>query len=312
MQITSDDWTEYAAPYHSRFEHTTRKFAIDCFLLSKIYLFSLPSPSTPISALDLACGSGSFERALFQLHRDRPSVLESMNMDLIATDYSSGMVALVSDYINSNATVGPKNIRITTQVQDGQTLPLLGQNSIDIVYSNFGLFLFNNRKSAFESISRVLKPNGILIFSSWTAAPNADPTTNTSNSLFDVIGHLMMLLPERLRPAPPSGQQTTPPPTMMDFSEATKIKNQIEMYGSNSLKYIKSYRSTTTMFFESLYEVWMFMIETSPLLAKVFRMLSVDETVVMMQKLREIFATKSDSEPVLMDAVALITVVKKI
>ncbi|KAI9136222.1 S-adenosyl-L-methionine-dependent methyltransferase [Paraphysoderma sedebokerense] len=317
MQITSDDWSEFASSYHSRVETTTRKFAIDSFLLSKHYLSSLSSPSTRVSALDIACGSGALERALFQLQRDRPAVLESLNMDLIATDYSSGMVDLVNDYIKANSNSGPKNLKITTQVQDGQTLPLVNPNSMDIIYSIFGIFMFPDRKSTFESISRVLKQNGYLIFTSWTGA-SPKPTNESSQAgpkvLLDIVGHVMTLLPDRLRPPIPQKlptTPTTPPPSVMDFTDADKIKTQFELYGGD-LKYIKTFKSTTTMVFGDMNEFWMFMLETSPPFAKVFGQLTVDEKKAMMGKLKGVFGVESENEPILLDAVALITVAKNI
>ncbi|MEE1672358.1 malonyl-ACP O-methyltransferase BioC [Agarivorans aestuarii] len=102
----------------------------------------LPRKDYPL-ALDLGCGTGYFAAAL-QGQADK----------VVALDLSLAMAAKAKQSAKPFAAM----------VSDAEQLALV-DSSVDMVYSSLALQWCNDLGSALKEIKRVLKPNGILLFS---------------------------------------------------------------------------------------------------------------------------------------------------
>lgn len=102
----------------------------------------------PNTILDLGCGTGRFTRALAKQYR---------KSHVLGLDIAPGMIAVAQqrngwwrkpDYI----------------LGDAEALPLADQ-SVDLVFSSFALQWCEQIDTAFQEVLRVLKPNGLFMFS---------------------------------------------------------------------------------------------------------------------------------------------------
>ncbi len=139
---------------------------------------------SPAVILDLGCGTRFFSRDLADLYP---------NAHLINLDIAEGMI-LYSDPTRVN----PSQSLIQA---DGDYLPFKSQ-SIDFVFSNCVLNWFTDPKNVLEEIYRVLKPEGLFLFSTFGpdtlkelrnsfAKVDPNPHVNTFMDMHD-LGDLLL------------------------------------------------------------------------------------------------------------------------
>jgi ubiquinone/menaquinone biosynthesis C-methylase UbiE len=118
-------------------------------------------PSSIRFALELASGTGRVTR---HLRRVLPA-----NVKLVGSDISPDMLAIAKEKL--------KDQNIEWRMIDAQQLPF-DDNSIDLVVCCFGYMLVPDKSKAFAEAYRVLRPGGMLLFTTWdklesNAASNA-------------------------------------------------------------------------------------------------------------------------------------------
>jgi len=101
-------------------------------------------------ALELASGTGRVTRHLRERIPDTSK--------LVASDISQDMLFVAKEKL--------KNFNIDWQIIDAQQLPF-NDNSIDLVVCCFGYMLVPDKSKAFTETYRVLRPDGMLLFTTW-------------------------------------------------------------------------------------------------------------------------------------------------
>jgi malonyl-CoA O-methyltransferase len=112
----------------------------------------------PQKILDLGAGTG---RNLALLHQRYPDA------QLIAMDIAAGMLKQAQKRFRDDLGFKrwlPKNKALQTIAGDAESLPL-ADDSVDLVFANLSL-QWCEPKLSFKEIQRVLKPNGLLVFTS--------------------------------------------------------------------------------------------------------------------------------------------------
>lgn len=107
-------------------------------------------PSQVSIALEIASGTGRVTRHLRE--RIQPSA------KLIASDISQDMLAIAKEKL--------RDFDIDWQTIDAQQLPF-SENSIDLIVCCFGYMFVPDKPKAFDEAYRVLKPGGMLLFTTW-------------------------------------------------------------------------------------------------------------------------------------------------
>lgn len=143
----------------------------------------------PERVLDLGAGTG---RNLALLHQHYPQA------QLIAMDIAAGMLKQAKKRFRDDLGFKrwlPQNKALQTITGDAESLPL-ADNSVDLVFANLAL-QWCDPKQSFKEIQRVLRPNGLLMFTSlgpdtltelrqaW-AAVDAYPHVNVFFDMHDV------------------------------------------------------------------------------------------------------------------------------
>lgn len=101
-------------------------------------------------ALEIACGTGCVTRHLREVI--------PASSTLIASDISPGMLAVAKEKLET--------LDIGWQIIDAKELPF-NDNSIDLVVCCFGYMFVPDKPKAFAEAYRVLRPGGVLLFSTW-------------------------------------------------------------------------------------------------------------------------------------------------
>ncbi|KAJ3329403.1 hypothetical protein HDU76_007977 [Blyttiomyces sp. JEL0837] len=154
----ADSWNGFAALYGSWESKITLPHAIAALDQIKTDLdHRISSSSDPIIWADIACGTGEF---IFEL-LDRIS--KDANLVIRGSDFSKGMVDLVKSGLEKR---GISEKRVVVEVTDGQNLALESA-SVDFASCIFGVFLMPNGLKCLTELSRILKPSGKLIFTTW-------------------------------------------------------------------------------------------------------------------------------------------------
>jgi SAM-dependent methyltransferase len=73
--------------------------------------------------------------------------------------------------------------QVEMKVQDGHTLVDIADNSIDVIFSNFGITLLPDCMKAWNTALRVMKTNGVLTATSWS---NDSFHTKLLKSILDI------------------------------------------------------------------------------------------------------------------------------
>src|SRR5687767_10603564 len=107
-------------------------------------------PSSVQGALEICCGTGRVTRHLRQVI---PSATK-----LIASDISQDMLTVAKEKL--------KELNIDWQIIDAQQLPF-ADSDVDLVVCSFGYMFVPDKPKAFAEAYRVLRPGGMLIFSTW-------------------------------------------------------------------------------------------------------------------------------------------------
>lgn len=100
--------------------------------------------------LELGCGTG---RVTAHLRKALPE-----SAMLIASDISQEMLTIARNKLGSG--------NIKWSIIDAQELPF-ADNSMDLIVCYFGYMFVPDRKKAFAQAFRVLRPGGMLVFSTW-------------------------------------------------------------------------------------------------------------------------------------------------
>src|SRR4026208_221686 len=117
------------------------------------YAIEVSNRIDPVSvdiALELASGTGRVTRHL----RD---VLPSRTK-LIASDISPDMLSVAKEKL--------KSLEINWEIIDAQQLPF-EDGSLDLVVCCFGYMFVPDKLKAFAEVYRVLRPGGMLLFTTW-------------------------------------------------------------------------------------------------------------------------------------------------
>ncbi|HCG5537813.1 TPA: class I SAM-dependent methyltransferase [Vibrio parahaemolyticus] len=114
--------------------------------------------------IDMGCGPGEYAQWLLEQSVGR----------LTCTDISEEMIALVKNKFGSNVHAYCQNL--------SQGLPLEKDNSADVIVCPLVLHYIDNLTTVFESVYRVLKPGGYMVFS--THHPFADFDCSESGNYF--------------------------------------------------------------------------------------------------------------------------------
>jgi SAM-dependent methyltransferase len=107
-------------------------------------------PATVSIVLEIAAGTGRVTRHI----RERIPA----SAKLIASDISEDMLSEAKKRLN--------HLDIEWQIIDAQQLPF-NDNSIDLVVCCFGYMFVPDKQKAFAEAYRVLKPGGMLLFTTW-------------------------------------------------------------------------------------------------------------------------------------------------
>jgi ubiquinone/menaquinone biosynthesis C-methylase UbiE len=107
-------------------------------------------PSSVHVALELASGTGRVTR---HLRAVLPSTIK-----LIASDLSADMLAVAKEKL--------KALDISWEMIDAEQLPFEDE-SIDLVVCCFGYMFVQDKLKAFTEAYRVLRPGGVLLFTTW-------------------------------------------------------------------------------------------------------------------------------------------------
>jgi ubiquinone/menaquinone biosynthesis C-methylase UbiE len=100
--------------------------------------------------LELASGTGRLTKHLRKVL--------SPKAKLVASDISPDMLGVAKEKL--------KNENIEWQIIDAQNLPF-ENSSIDLVVCCFGFMFVPDKSKAFTEVYRVLRPGGILLFTTW-------------------------------------------------------------------------------------------------------------------------------------------------
>jgi len=107
-------------------------------------------PSAMQKVLEIGCGTGRVTRHLRRVLPDTAS--------LIASDISPDMLEIAKEKL--------KGLNIEWQIIDAQQLPF-DDLSIDLVVCCFAIMFFEDKSKALAEVFRVLKPGGMLLFTTW-------------------------------------------------------------------------------------------------------------------------------------------------
>ncbi|KAJ1560191.1 hypothetical protein HK096_009680, partial [Nowakowskiella sp. JEL0078] len=152
MATASKNWDDHAALYNDVFHRSTIQYARTALEIANF------DPTKSKSFLDVACGPGGLSLMAYET---------GAFSKIHATDFSSEMINNVKISPAMKKVFEDPHVTFTTDVVDGQTLSGIESSSFDVVGSNFGIFLFQDRIAAWKSAWRVMKPGGTLIATSW-------------------------------------------------------------------------------------------------------------------------------------------------
>ena len=146
-QISRDAWDANAEHWDSRMGDEGNDFFN---LLCWPVLASFLDPQPDSQILDIACGNGLTSRRL-----------AALGAKVTAFDFSANLIEKAKARPNLQSLISYDVIDAT----DESALLALGEGKFDSALSNMALFDMPEIEPLFQALSRLLKPNGIFVFS---------------------------------------------------------------------------------------------------------------------------------------------------
>jgi 2-polyprenyl-3-methyl-5-hydroxy-6-metoxy-1,4-benzoquinol methylase len=179
-QFTRDAWEANAEVWDSRMgDHGNDFFNLLCWpalvsLLDSSTALS-PGPQPGRRYLDIACGNGLTSRRLAELGADVTAFDFSANLIEKAKSRSASLQSLIS-------------YRVIDATNEQQLLAL-GEGQFDAALSNMALFDIDDLEPLFRTLPKLLKPNGVFVFSITHPAFNTASTVHVLEEA-DVEGEI--------------------------------------------------------------------------------------------------------------------------
>jgi SAM-dependent methyltransferase len=146
-QFSRDAWEANAEIWDARMgDEGNDFFNVLCWPV--IASFLDPQPGQHI--LDIACGNGLTSRRL-----------ASLGAKVTAFDFSANLIELAKSRLNPDSRISYQVIDAT----DEKALLSLGEGKFDSVLSNMALFDIADLEPLFRVLPKLLKPNGVFVFS---------------------------------------------------------------------------------------------------------------------------------------------------
>lgn len=165
--FTNANWSKHAKSYEALAETITGGWARDALRVAHHRLHprlleQQRAGGRPFEFLDVGCGPGilTFEFAAKYAAGGAP-------FHITATDLADGMLERVNARLSDNAAFSRFADRIATLQMDGRQLDKLPDASVDAIGSNFGLTIFPERPTGWQSARRVLIDDGLLVVTAW-------------------------------------------------------------------------------------------------------------------------------------------------
>ena len=148
---------------------------------------------------DIACGSGALTTA---------AALVPTVRSIIASDYSTGMCAIVDRKSASIRVALPSAAEIKTLVADAQDLSAIPSDSVDATFCVFGIMMVPDGEKAYREMVRITKPGGLVTVLTWL-----EPSSSQFHGVMIAINKNFMATPASTALAPTStpATATTPP-----------------------------------------------------------------------------------------------------
>lgn len=205
--------------------------------------------------LDVAAGSGALSIPAARL-----------GARVLATDLSRVMLGLLSERARK------EGLEIETRIMDGHALEL-GDNTFDIVGSQFGVMLFPDMPKGIREMVRVIKPGGRVLMTVY-----GDPHKIEFFSFF--VRAIQSVRPEFNGPA------MDPPPLPFQLQDPERLRKEL---ASVALRDIKLETITETLEFRTGKELWDWLVSSNPIAESVLGSLNLtnDERAVIKQALEK-------------------------
>lgn len=186
-----DGWDAAAAHYEDTVERITARFAQK--------MFDHADVGVGTKLLDVASGAGVVALSAAKL-----------GAEVLATDFSPKMADRLRERVSAD---GLANVGV--EVMDGQALDL-PDASQDVVACNFGVIFFPDHAAGFSEFSRVLRPGGTALITTW-----GSPTRVA----------LFPLIMAAVQAAVPDFQFTPPGSTSLNFTDPEAVSGALRQAG---------------------------------------------------------------------------------
>ncbi|KAK6006769.1 hypothetical protein QM012_005777 [Aureobasidium pullulans] len=196
FEVKATDWDRTAASYAQLASQGSPMSVPITKLVEMLQTVSPFDKATTI--LDVGCGPGSATSQLISTHHD---IIPS-NTQLLATDFSRGMVSIVSqvrDFKLGSLQDGTEKStwsRVVPLVMDAQDLHPLLDDFVSHIIANFVLFMTDDPPKALKEAHRVLKSGGVFALSSWHRMDWMDYLVIAASHAFPTIGKPTPQMPE--------------------------------------------------------------------------------------------------------------------
>eukprot|EP00056_Hartaetosiga_gracilis_P001632 m.46229 g.46229 ORF g.46229 m.46229 type:complete len:324 (+) comp10716_c0_seq2:182-1153(+) len=149
---------EQALYYEERFGPVVfEPFAIEATRLAFEHVTKSVKTGNDVRVFEAACGTGRVTHHLLDTF--------SHASDVVATDLSEGMLNVAKTVLSKKH---PHATNLTLNVADVCDLPY-PDNHFDVAVFQFGMMFVEDKPKAIRELSRILKPGGVLIMSTWDA-----------------------------------------------------------------------------------------------------------------------------------------------
>ncbi|KAI4754662.1 S-adenosyl-L-methionine-dependent methyltransferase [Aureobasidium sp. EXF-12344] len=167
FNVKASDW-DRASESYAQLDSKGSPMSVPITKLVEMLHTFLPFDSAT-TILDIGCGPGNATAQLISTHHTAIPA----STQLLATDFSSGMLNLASEVRTANLSVmqGTEKdtwARVVPLVLDAADLRPLLSGSVSHIIANFVLFIIDNPAKALREAHRVLKNDGVAACSSWS------------------------------------------------------------------------------------------------------------------------------------------------